>query len=173
MKKVPHDPNEIIALVDNNDNVISQITRKEAHEKSLLHREVYSFIINSKKEVLLQKRVDFGLWDSSPSGHFPKKQDYDDAIIREVKEELGLKLSKNDFQRIGKEYFKSRHNTRFATIYFIRKNFLLKDFVLDKEEVSEVKYFNKKEINKLLENKEEVLTKATKYFLKKFVLKEL
>ena len=76
MRNIPHNPEEIIALVDENDNVIGGATRGEVHKKGLLHREVYIYIVNSKGQVLLQKRKDVHLWDHSASGHFPKKQNY-------------------------------------------------------------------------------------------------
>ena len=72
VSKVPHDPNEVIALVNDKDEVIGSEKRGIVHEKGLKHREVCAFIINSKKEVLFQQRVGSGNWDDSCSGHFQK-----------------------------------------------------------------------------------------------------
>ena len=103
MIKIPHDPNEIIAVVDENDIVIGETTRGEAHQRGILHREVYTYLINSKKEVLLQKRLDDHFWDHSSSGHFPKDQDYLEAAQREFEEELGIRLETNNFYCVGLE----------------------------------------------------------------------
>ena len=48
---------EFIQIVDKNGNFTGEIMEKEeAHEKNLLHNEIAVFIINDRKQVLLQKR---------------------------------------------------------------------------------------------------------------------
>ena len=93
--KIAHDPNEIIAVVDENDKVIGEATRKEIHQNGLIHRETAVYIINSNNHVLIQRRADNHLWDTTCSGHFPVNQSYLDAAVRETKEELGLNIKKN------------------------------------------------------------------------------
>ena len=47
---------EIFDVIDENNKVIGKATRKEVHAKGLLHRAVHILIVNSKGEMLLQKR---------------------------------------------------------------------------------------------------------------------
>ncbi|MFB6467829.1 NUDIX domain-containing protein [Cytobacillus sp. Hz8] len=48
-------------------------------------------IFNEKKQVLLQKRADVGLW-GIPSGHIEIGETVSEAAIREVKEETNLEI---------------------------------------------------------------------------------
>lgn len=48
--------NEHVDIVDENDNVLYSTSKKEAHEKGLLHRCVIAEVINSKGEWLLIKQ---------------------------------------------------------------------------------------------------------------------
>lgn len=86
---------EILDWVDMQDNVIGQASRKEIHEKSLLHRSSHIFVFNTKGELFLQKRTltkdeNPGLWDSSAAGHINSGESYVDSAHRELKEELGV-----------------------------------------------------------------------------------
>jgi isopentenyldiphosphate isomerase len=148
---------EIIALVNEKDEIIGEIFLSEAHEKGLLHRECGVYLINSKKQVLLQRREDNNLWDTSSAGHFPITEDYSDAAQREFEEELGIRIDKQELKEIGYEKMnsekKDKKNYRFTKIFILEKDIPINDFDLDKNEVLEVKYFNKEEIINLLNSR--------------------
>ena len=89
---------EIFDVVNDRDEVIGQKPRSEAHRLGLQHRAVHVLVFNSHGEVFLQKRSmkkdrQPGLWDSSASGHLNSGEDYDSCAIRELEEEIGLRLS--------------------------------------------------------------------------------
>lgn len=176
MPKVPHDPNEVISVVDDEDNVIGKAIRKDVHLNGLLHRESYIYLINSKKQVLLHKRADFQLWDHSSSGHFPSEQNYQEAALREFEEELGIKLDQNDIKKIAKERLNhashGKINNRFVTVFLVKKDIPLNVFNIDKGEIAEIKYFNKKELNELLSNTTKI-TDSAKYLIEKYIMKFL
>ena len=76
-------------------------TREKCHKDGLWHKAVALFIINSKDEVLLQKRSEKkklwpNLWDITAGGHVLAGEFGFEAIIREIKEELGTNITKND-----------------------------------------------------------------------------
>ena len=76
------------------------------HKKGLWHKAVAVFIINSKKQVLLQKRSKNkkmwpDMWDISAGGHVLAGEFGFQAIIREIKEELGLSVKKEEIIFIG------------------------------------------------------------------------
>lgn len=175
MKKIAHDPNELLAIVEECDKPIGKATRKEIHWKGLLHREVVVYIINSKKQLLLHKRADVHLWDHSSAGHFPFKDSYEQGALREVEEELGLKIKKQELLELAKERIeRTSHgqvNNRFVKIFLIKKDIPLNDFKIDKEEVEEIKYFYIKELKKLLSGRE--ISNACRFILEKYLLKEL
>jgi isopentenyl-diphosphate delta-isomerase type 1 len=89
---------EIFDLVNERDEVVGRAPRREVHARHLRHRAVHLLVFNSAGEVYLQKRsmakdLSPGLWDSSCSGHVDAGEDYDAAAVRELGEELGLKVS--------------------------------------------------------------------------------
>jgi len=170
MKKIPHDPNEILPIVNENDKVIGKEIRKIVHEKGLLHRQSNVYFLNSKKELLLQKRTDQPVWDHAAAGHVLYLDDYETTAKREAFEELGIKISKKELIEIAKEKLcsKNRPDNRIAKTFLIKKDIFIEDFKIDKEEVSEVKYFNKKELEKLL--KTENITPSTKQTVKRYLL---
>ena len=88
---------EIFDVVDENDQVVGQLSRGEVHRRGLRHRAVHVLIFNSQGEVFLQKRSASkdkfpGRWDSSAAGHLDAGEDYDVCVHREVREELGIEL---------------------------------------------------------------------------------
>ena len=90
-------PEEILDIVDKQDQVIVQATRRETHASHLLHRAVHVLIYNSRHELLVQKRSATkdsfpGCFDSSAAGHLNADESYDAAAYRETQEELGLVL---------------------------------------------------------------------------------
>ena len=88
---------EYLDIVDENDNVESKDTRENIWKRGLEHnvRVVNIFIFNSKKELLLPKRsmdrrIFPGCYDFSCGEHVQAGEDYYDAAIRGLKEELGI-----------------------------------------------------------------------------------
>lgn len=79
-------------------------TREECHKKGLWHRAVYAFIIDDNKgNILLQKRSSNkklwpNMWDVTVGGHVNAGEFGRQALIREVKEELGIEINDNDIK---------------------------------------------------------------------------
>ena len=116
---------ERFPIVDEMGGVIGSATRGECHNGSkLLHPVVHLHVFNSKGEVYLQKRPEWkdiqpGKWDTSVGGHLDYGETPEQALIREVREELGI----TDFQpeRKGMYVFESRRERELvyvnSTIY--------------------------------------------------------
>src|SRR3954451_10126909 len=88
---------EMFDVVNEQDEVIYRRSRNEVHRLGLMHRAVHVLVFNQAGQVFLQKRSMLkdrqpGVWDSSSSGHLDQGEDYDTCALREVREELGLKL---------------------------------------------------------------------------------
>jgi isopentenyldiphosphate isomerase len=89
---------EIFDVVNERDEVIDRKPRREVHRLGLMHRAVHVLVFNTRGQVFLQKRSmskdrQPGLWDSSASGHLDTGESYDACAVREVGEEIGLKLT--------------------------------------------------------------------------------
>ena len=84
-------------VVDRNDTVIGRASREEVHQNGLLHRSAHLLVFDGSGRVLLQKRSEGkdrfpGRWDSSVSGHVDSGEGYDQCIVREAMEEIGIRL---------------------------------------------------------------------------------
>ena len=96
------DQMEMYDVVDSLDRVIGTATRREIHQKGLLHRSVHILVFNSKGELYLQKRSlnkdeNPGYWDTSAAGHVNAGEDYMTSAHRELEEELGIRRTSGDW----------------------------------------------------------------------------
>jgi len=145
-----HEPEEIIAIVDDNDNVIGKYPRGN-HADGRLHREASVLIVNSKNEILIQERDNSGRLDYSASGHFPYDEDYLDGAVREVKEELGLDIPRSEFVKVLKHRidYSGRHiNNRFITLWEIRGDYKIENMTINPSEVKSVRYMTVTELKR-------------------------
>ena len=154
-------------------------TREECHEKGLWHRAVYGFIFNKKGDVLLQKRsankkLWANLWDITAGGHVLAGEFGETALIREMKEELGIEVEKNDIRYlVGSTSTNVKGNiinNHFNECYIVTKDIDITDVKLQVEEVSTVKWFTKQEILDRINNNFDGITDKTGpwNFLKKY-----
>lgn len=108
VKKYLHEKNSgdnKLDVIDEDNNVIGQETRKKIHQEGLLHREIHVWFYNSKGEVFFQKRADDkdtfpGLLDATVGGHVEIGDSYEEAAVEESLEEAGLKISSKDLKEI-------------------------------------------------------------------------
>ncbi len=105
---------EIIDIVNENDEVIGTASRREAHEKGLLHRVVHVVIENSKGEVLcLRRELNVEVrpgFISNCAEHVAAGETYEKAASRATKEELGIS-AKAIFSGKIILYDEKNHNT--------------------------------------------------------------
>ena len=95
---MPQSPNELFDVVDENDVPLRREKRAVVHRERLLHRAVHILVFNAKGEVYGQRRsltkdTCPGRWTTSCSGHVDAGEDYDTAALRELAEELGIRVS--------------------------------------------------------------------------------
>lgn len=155
-------------------------TREECHKKGLWHRAAYAFIIDDKGNILLQKRSNNkklwpNMWDVTVGGYVDAGEFGRQALIREVKEELGISINDDDIKYlVGSTSINEQGdiiNKHYNECYLITKNIDISDIKIQKEEVSEVRYFSKDELLKKISNNYEDLTEKTGpwNFLKKIL----
>ena len=111
---------EIFPIVDEDGTVVGHATRGECHSGSkLLHPVVHLHVFNKAGDVYLQKRPDWkdiqpGKWDTAVGGHLDYGESPDDALRREVREELGI----TEFEPVfmGKYVFDSKRERELVYV---------------------------------------------------------
>lgn len=87
---------EWFPLVNEEGETIGKATRKECHSGSKkLHPVVHLHIFNEAGELYLQKRsmdkdIQPGKWDTAVGGHIDYGETVEEALRREVREEVGI-----------------------------------------------------------------------------------
>ena len=86
---------ELLDVVNNLDEVTGQEMRSVVHQQGLQHRGVHVFLFNEQGEMLIQKRSadranSPSLWDCSVSEHVKAGESYLEAVMRGLKEEMGV-----------------------------------------------------------------------------------
>lgn len=140
------------------------ISKTEAHKKGIYHSSIHIIIINKDKtKILLQKRCSSkkffpNMWDISVGGHISAYEEPLTSAKRELQEELGLNPQDYEFKFIKKikEEFQNNgiNSKEFVYTYLIIDNIDLSIIKLQKEEVSNVTWASKENLNELIKNKE-------------------
>lgn len=145
---------EYLDLYDKNKQRTGQsILRKKdmVIPKDLYILIVIIFIENSEGKFLFQKvSKEKGDIFATTGGHVKSGEDSIDAITEEVKEELGISISKGKIKLIDTIIY----DTRILDAYYIKQDMNIDDLVLQKEEVEFVYWLSIDEIKELIkENK--------------------
>ena len=156
---------EIIDLYNSKKEKINKtmIRSEKEPENGEFKLSVHAWILNSKGEFLIQKRNEKlkknpGKWAFTGGAVITNESSLNGAI-REVKEELGIDVFDDEI-----EYLLSfKREKGFVDVWLIKKDILIEEIVLQKEEVSEVKWVNLKELKELMK-KGEVVVSLDLYF---------
>jgi len=86
---------EIVTIVDEYNNVVGALPRKEMRAKGLLHQATYIMVFNPRKELYVQKRTPTkdvfpGYYDVAAGGVVLEGESYEQGAMRELSEELGI-----------------------------------------------------------------------------------
>lgn len=144
---------ELLAVVNERGEVIKNLPRSEIHgNPSLMHRVVHVLVFNSKGELLLQKRsmnkdVAAGKWDTSVGGHVSSDETPDEAVKREMKEELGITSSGLEF--LYTYIHSNEYETELVYTYSCSHD---GEIAFQKDEIDEVRHWSLDEIKRHIGN---------------------
>lgn len=149
---------EIIDLYDNKKQKLNKTMVRSAEEPvdGEFKLSVHTWLLNSKGELLIQKRNENlkrnpGKW-AFTGGAVDTNETSLEGAIREVKEEIGIDIKDDEI-----EYLLSfKREKGFVDIWLVKKDVAIDELVLQKEEVSEAKWVSLKELIKLVESGEMV-----------------
>ena len=163
---------EIFDVVDKEDRVIGQASRKLVHEKGLIHRSVHVLVFNSENQLFLQKRSlekdeNPGLWDSSASGHVESGESYDASASRELYEELGIKGKINFWIKLS---VSEKTLCEHVSVYKCISN---EEITLDQSEIIEGSFWDIKELESVINIKSEKFTSTLKIIFDRLIDRRL
>lgn len=153
---------EYIDILDKNGSKTGLTKPKpEVHKNGDWHKASHIWIINSNNELLIQKRSSNkenypNVWDISAAGHLSAGEDSVSSALRETEEELGLKLNKDDFLylfSITEQIILNKGtylDNEFSDVYLVRNDTDISDIRIQKEEVSEIKFINFRQLKGLI-----------------------
>ena len=169
---------ELLDVLDEEGNLTGNKEDKDIiHEKGLWHREVCALIRNRKGEYLIQKRAATkkqapNKWGMT-AGHVDAGEDFEEAMIREIREELGIEVALEELTPLAKfkETFENETttNNNYTRYYFYETNRKIEDYTICLEELSELKYITIEEMEEAVEKKDENCSYAQRDEMKEVI----
>lgn len=152
----PNSDDELLDLVDENDQIIGTVWKREAHQNpKLIHREISVTLFNNQGEVLLQQRSlqkknNPGSWQTSCAGHVKSGETPLQAAEREVREEI--MRSPVELTFFQKRY--KQHENKEARFFYVYYGFIDKDTDLTPHplEVAQLKWVKLLEFNEAIKH---------------------
>ena len=167
---------ELLDIVDEQGNPTGQtVERKKAHREGIRHGSSHVWLLRRRGdnagcagmtgnvEILLQKRSGSkdsfpGCYDISSAGHIPAGEDYISSALRELWEELGVEAKGSELQYCGKRFIHYEEmfygepfiDNQVSKIYILWLDREAEEFILQEEEVEEVKWFGFEECVELV-----------------------
>ena len=162
---------DIFDIVNERDDVVGRKPRSEVHARGLLHRAIHVMVFNSRGEVFLQKRSlkkdrQPGVWDSSCSGHVDSGEDYDQTAVRELREEIGLRLSSTP-EKLFKINACAETDAEFVWVYRCQND---GPFQLHPDEIETGRWFTPEHVSRWIKDKPQEFAPAFVFIWNKYAL---
>ena len=161
---------EQVDVINEENVVISQVSKQEAHDKGLLHRCVIAEVKNSKGEWLLVKqskdRQDAGQFVSPVGGHVRAGESQEHALIRETMEELSIIPVR--YTHIGSKIFNRTVHGKHENHLFILYEIASDDIPTLNDESEIFEYFSQERIQKIFQSNSETFGDAFIFILQEF-----
>ncbi len=115
-----NDPGEeVIVIVDAENLVIGEATRREMRRQNLTHRATYVLVFNQKGQLFVQKRtmskdIYPGYFDVAAGGVVLSGESYEESAQRELREELGVEA---ELEFLFDRYFEDGRNKVWGRVY--------------------------------------------------------
>ena len=172
---------EYFDLLDEKGNYLGKTKlREEVHRDGDWHKAVHIWIFNKKGEVLIQRRDAnkdsyHNMLDISCAGHLSAGDTSIEGALRELEEELGLNVGKEELKlfdntfKIGRIFGTDFINNEFDDLYYLYTDKSIYEMKFQKEEISEIFFIPFDKLEEMIENnnKELVIDKEEFNVLKK------
>lgn len=162
---------ELVDIVNEKGEVVGITTKKEAHEKGLLHKTAIAEVVDSKGRWLFVKqpigKQDVGQYVSPAGGHVVSGESDELALRREVEEEIGLS-GDYKYEYIGKTIYNRHVIGRHENHYFIVYKIYSDHIPVLNHECESYKYFTEEELKKELRQNPGSFAKPVHFIVKNF-----
>lgn len=160
---------EYLDIVNEADEVLSRDTRENVHKNHNTHRGIHVFVLNSRGEILVQKRSMKkddrpGYYDASVGAQVISGESYEQAAERETKEELGF--SPSDLEKICDYHSYSTRQRENRRLFACHSD---GPFDIDTEEVESVEFSSIKRIQEEIEKGEKKFTDGFTISFNKYI----
>lgn len=153
---------ELIDVLDEFGNKTGLVKdKKEIYKDGDYHRAVHIWIMNSNNELLVQKRNPKketfpNLWAISVAGHVRSGEDSKTAAIREVKEEIGGKISEDDLNYLftikRQTPIKDSVLNVFDDVYLLYLDIDVENTKLQFSELTDIRYIYYEYLERIFKN---------------------
>ncbi|MFT3952628.1 MAG: NUDIX domain-containing protein [Oscillospiraceae bacterium] len=153
MAQTGENADELWNVLDADRNVTGRLHRRgDPMAAGEYHLVVHLCVFNSKNELLIQRRQPWkkgwgGFWDVSCAGSATAGDTSRQAVIREVREELGLTLDLTGERPL----FSIAFEHGYDDFWFIEQDVEIGALTLQESEVADAKWANKAEVLRLAE----------------------
>jgi isopentenyldiphosphate isomerase len=132
-------------VVDEKDRVVGTATKEEVQEKGLICRVAFVMLANSSGELILHQRSASKkayplYWSGSAAGHLNSGESYEEAAVRELREELGVTAP---LTLVGK-FFSVQDNEMVGVLLGLYDG----ELALERAEVNQVAYFSRERLER-------------------------
>ena len=139
------------------------IDRNIVHKEGMFHKSIHVWIVNSKRELLVQRRNSNkktypNMLDTSFAGHVSSGESLIEAVLREGKEELGLDIDLNSLNYLfavksEKVVRENYYENEINDVYLYEKDIKIEECSFTDDEVAEIKYIDFRELEKMWKEK--------------------
>ena len=148
-----------IVIVDEDDRIIGHIARDELYgrENQIIYRVSVLWITNPRGDILLAQRAltkkhHPGKWGPAVAGTVDEGETYEDNVLKEAEEELGLtniQPQKSIKRRTTPAINGHNHFTQWYTLVIDKP---AADFTIQKDEVEQVRWFTRAALKEKVHN---------------------
>ena len=158
-------------LTEDGKETCKRINKTIAHKEGICHGISAIALIDKDGKLLIQKRSankknEPNKWDLSSAGHIDIDETPEQAAVRELFEETGIKVEIEELKLIDTYLNKVKLDkdtfiNHYTYLFLVQKDIDIKTLQMQESEVSEVIFVDKKKYNEIFNNKE--MVEAIKY----------
>lgn len=133
-------PLERVQIVDRLDRPLTGAPRREMRKLNLVHRAAYILVLDTQGHLFIHKRtmnkdVYPGYWDMTVGGVVLEGESYEEAALRELHEELGIRDI--PLRALFAQYYEDAFTRTWGRVFACRNN---GPFALQAEEIDEGRF---------------------------------